>query len=266
MLHNYVNILHIGDIFGKIGLNAVEKILPDLIKENLVDFVVANGENVTDGTGIAKKHAVKLFELGVDVITLGNHAFSNNNVLKIFEENLPVIKPYNLLEYSNTGKSEIIIEKNGLRFGIINPMGYLFLEKKVSDSPFKEILDKVKKLKKQTPIVIVDFHAEATSEKKTMGYYLDGIATAVLGTHTHVQTADEQILPNGTAYISDSGMTGPHDSIIGVKKELMMNWLVNKKYSKFEPGDENVKLEGVLFSVDVVSGKATKIERIQKNI
>ncbi|MBN2694076.1 TIGR00282 family metallophosphoesterase [bacterium] len=263
MSQKTVKILCIGDIFAKSGMLSLEYFLPKLKEEYQLDFVVANGENVAGGVGITKRYAKRIFNAGVDVITLGNHAFSNIDIYKFIDSPLPVILPFNISNNKTKGKESIVVKKGDIKYGVLNPLGNIFMEKMVTDSPFDRVLSFVDNLKKETNIIIVDFHAEATSEKKTMAYYLDGMVSAVVGTHTHVQTSDEQVLPNGTAFITDIGMTGPYDSVIGLKKECVLTWLVKKEFSQFRPSDGKTVFHAVLIEVDAETGKSLNIERIK---
>ena len=219
----------------------------------------ANGENAAHGNGITKNSAAELFSSGVDVITLGNHAFNRSDVSEVFDEYNFVIRPANYLK-TLPGEGSIIYDTGVFLVGVINLQGQVFLEP--INSPFEAAEKQISKLKEKTNIIIVDFHAEATSEKGAMAYFLDGKVSAVLGTHTHVQTADSTILPNGTAFISDVGMTGPFGSILGVDKDVIVDRFVNHINRRFEPGINKAQFNAVVLDIDNKTGKCNKIERL----
>jgi len=260
MHHNKesIKVLFIGDIFSKKGVLAVEELVPQLIEEENLDFVIGNGENSAGYEGITLRYAKRMLKAGVDVITLGNHAFSNKDVENVFKKDLPVIRPFNFKNLSGTG--QITIEKNGIKLSVVNAIGRAFLEKLPTSDPFDLIHDMVKITDN---ITVVDFHAEATAEKVAMGNFLDGYVSVVVGTHTHVQTADERILPNGTAYITDLGMTGPHDSIIGIKKSIIMEKIKTKERVRYEPAKSGIELQGAIATIDIASKKAVDIKRVK---
>ncbi len=254
-----MRILIIGDIIGKIGVDFVTGHLKSIKKLHDIDFCIANGENTANGNGISRGSANLLLDAGVDVITLGNHAFNKRDTADLLGEGLAIIRPVNYPP-KTAGFGYITAEVGGYTVGVINALGRVHLEN--LDCPFRGIDAALTKIQKETNIIVVDFHAEATSEKIAMGYYLDGRVSAVVGTHTHVQTADERILGGGTAYITDIGMTGPSDSVIGVKKEIIVQKFLTNIHQKFEISDNPVTLSGVIVCVDESSGLATAIERI----
>jgi len=258
-----IKILFIGDIFSKKGVLAVENLVPELIETENIDFVVANGENSSGYEGITLRYAKRMLKAGVDVITLGNHAFSNKDVENIFKKDtLPVIRPFNFKNVSGNGY--ITIEKNNLKLNVINAIGRAFLEKLPTSDPFDNILNIANVF--TSGITVVDFHAEATAEKVAMGNFLDGFVSTVVGTHTHVQTADERILPLGTAYITDIGMTGPHDSVIGIKKSIIMEKIKTKERVRYEPAKTGIELQGAISTINYETKKAISIKRVKIKI
>lgn len=254
-----MNILAIGDIVGVNGVAYTLSKLNDIIETYKVDFVIANAENAAVGNGITKEIAQKLLNSKVDIITLGNHAFSKKDVVNLLL-NMPVIRPINYPE-KTVGEGFYIKEKNGKKIAVINAMGRLNLLN--IDCPFKTVMKKINQIKGKCDIIIVDFHAEATSEKLAFGNYLDSYATVVFGTHTHVQTADERILPGGTGYITDIGMTGPVDSILGVKKDIIIRRFLTQMPEKFVQAEGKNALCGALFEIDDTTNKCIKVSRIK---
>ncbi|MDD4013023.1 MAG: TIGR00282 family metallophosphoesterase [Candidatus Omnitrophica bacterium] len=257
-----LKILFIGDIVGKPGRTAVLKILPALRREEKIDLVVANAENAAGGSGITQPIADELFSAGVDVLTSGDHIWKKPEIYPYLEETDKVLRPANY-PAGAPGKGAVLV-KTGDKgdVGVINLLGRVFMD--AVDCPFVSAKCEVEKLKKKTNVIVVDFHAEATSEKVAMGYFLDGVVSAVIGTHTHVQTADERILPNGTAYLTDTGMTGPFDSVIGRKKENIIERFVTQRPTRFEVASGDEQMHGVMVEIDQDSGKAVRIERVQK--
>jgi len=257
-----VNILFIGDIIGKPGRRIVKELLPGLVDRFKIDLVVANGENASGGIGISIKGADELLSNGIHVLTSGNHIWKKKEILNYIQENPDLIRPANYPPEAPGNGSVIKETKSGHRIGILNLLGRTFME--AVDCPFKKALAERGRLIKQTPIILVDFHAEATSEKVALGWFLDGKVSAVLGTHTHIQTSDERILPQGTAYMTDAGMTGPTDSVIGVKKELAIDRFLTQMHYKFEVASKALVLEGAVISIDPGTGRATGITRIRE--
>lgn len=255
-----MRILFIADAFATGGRRIIEQQVPRLRAERDIGFVVANGENLADGTGITSRLAKRLHVAGVDVITLGNHAFRQREVYDHLGMDHRIVRPAN---YPSTapGKGWCVgTAADGTQVAVINLLGKLFLDPAVS--PFTMAEDLVTAASERTPIVLVDFHAEATSEKVAMGRLLAGKATAVIGTHTHIQTNDAHVLPGGTAYITDAGMTGPHDSVIGVRADLVLRRFTTQMPVRFEPAEGGVRLEGVLIECDA-AGRAASIEPVR---
>ncbi|HEY4412416.1 MAG TPA: TIGR00282 family metallophosphoesterase [Gaiellaceae bacterium] len=255
--------LFLADVFGPPGRLAVEQRLPGLRDELDVDVCIVNGENVADGAGVTRKLADKLLASGADAITLGNHAFRRDGVGSYLDASDRVIRPANAGS-KLPGRGMTVVEaRNGVAVAVINLLGQLFIDAAIS--PWEMVDALVDEARAQAPVVVVDFHAEATSEKVALSRWLDGRVTAVIGTHTHVQTNDARILPGGTAAISDAGMTGPHDSVIGVEAELAIQRMRTRLPVRFRPAEGGVRIEGVV--VDCTDdGRAERIELLRVEI
>ena len=254
-----MRVLFIGDVVGRPGRNAVRTLAPRLRIEYNIDVIVANGENTAGGLGATSKTLIELTESGVDVITLGNHAWRKKELVKTIDRLPNVVRPANFPQ-GNPGRGHIVVETPVGPLGVLNLQGRIFMDP--LDCPFAAAERDVARLADRTSAVVVDFHAEATSEKIAMGWFLDGSVSAVIGTHTHVQTSDERVLPGGTAYITDVGMTGPQDSVLGIDRELVVKQMRTRMPQKFEVVKNRALLSGVVFDVDISSGRATHIERI----
>ena len=262
-----MNILFIGDIFGRPGRTIVKDRLPELVKQYSVNLVIANGENSAAGFGITPPLADELFDLGIDVMTTGNHVWDKREIIEYFQmaEGNPHSPARRLLRPANfpaslPGWGVYEGQKNGTSYAVINLQGRVFMG--ASDDPFRFADKLLEKLKAK--IIFVDFHAEATSEKVAFGWYLDGRVTAVVGTHTHIPTADEIVLPKGTAYITDVGMTGPYDSVIGIDKASVIQRFLNQLPARFDAAKGDMRLAGVLIEADVDTGRALSIQRIMR--
>lgn len=252
-----MNILAIGDVVGSIGCRFLRQRLPAFKKMKGIDLVIANGENSADGNGLTPVSVQFLYDSGVDVITSGNHSFRRKESYELFDSSEYLIRPANFPS-SVPGRGACIVDMGRVQVGVINLMGTIYMES--LDSPF----DTADRLLADMPkITLIDFHAEATGEKRSFGYYLDGRVSAVFGTHTHVQTADECVLPQGTGYISDLGMTGPIQSVLGVKPELVIEKMRTKMPVRFALAEGDCKMECALFQIDEKSGKTVSVERIQ---
>lgn len=249
-----------GDVHGRPGRRAVARRVPVLRKQLAVDFVVANAENSAGGVGLTPKTAAELFEAGVDVLTGGNHTWAKREAYELLDSDPRLVRPANYPP-GVPGHGSTVIRKGGLALAVLNLQGRVFMEP--LDDPFRVARAEVDRLREVTPFVLVDFHAEATSEKQAMGYYLDGRVTAVVGTHTHVQTADERVLPGGTAYITDVGMTGPRDGVIGVDREAILQRFLTQLPVRFEVASGAVQFNAVLVEADG-AGRATSIRRIHE--
>jgi len=257
-----LRLLIIGDVVGRSGRRAVKANLSRLKKELDLDMVIANGENAAGGKGITREVARDLFASGVDVLTMGNHVWNKREAFEYLDEEVRIIRPANYPP-GVPGVGVGIFGKNKkVKLAVINLAGRVFLQP--LDCPFRKADDILEEIKGRVMVIIIDFHAEATSEKVAMGRYLDGRISALLGTHTHVQTADECILPGGTAYITDIGMTGPFDSVIGVKKEMVIDSFITQTPQRFEVATGPFQFNGVVVDIDENNGKATAIKRIQK--
>jgi 2',3'-cyclic-nucleotide 2'-phosphodiesterase len=253
-----VKLLFVGDVVAGIGRRALATLLPKLRDEHQPDFVVVNGENAAGGVGITTKTAQEMLDLGVDAITLGNHAYRHRDVYDFLDREPRIIRPANFPKGS-PGRGHTVVESNGTRLGVINLSGQLFLE--AVRSPFAEADALLAELRDSTDAVLVDMHAEATSEKVALGWYVDGRATAVVGTHTHVATADARVLPGGTAYITDVGMTGPRGGVIGVKKELAIERFLTLTQVRFETSPDDPWVNAVLVEADS-DGRAQSIQQL----
>lgn len=253
-----MNILCIGDVVGSVGCKFLMKTLPAFKKLKGVDMVIANGENSSDGNGITPASAKQLFDSGVDVITSGNHAFRRKESYEYYDSCDALIRPANYPEATTPGRGYTVVDMLKWQVCVINMMGVMYLE--ALDCPYKTI-DKILNETQKYKIRILDFHAEATAEKRALGYYLDGKISAMFGTHTHVQTADETVLTKGTGYITDVGMTGTVESVLGVKKEIAIAKFKNKMPVRFDLANGDCRMDCVLFSVDDKTGKTTSVER-----
>jgi metallophosphoesterase (TIGR00282 family) len=255
-----MTLLFIGDVVGKPGREMLRKALPAVVDAHDADFVVANVENAAAGFGITKEIGETILEWGVDVMTSGNHVWDKKEALDYIPHQPRLLRPANFPAGVPGRGTHVADTRDGRAVGVINVMGRVFMQP--LDDPFAVVLREIEAIRHRTRVVLVDFHAEATSEKIAMGWHLDGKVTAVVGTHTHVQTADERLLPGGTAYLTDAGMTGPHDSIIGMEREAALARFRTGLPSKFEPAAGNPRLNGVVVTCDDRTGRATSITRI----
>ena len=256
-----MRILFIGDIFGKPGRRAAAECIPRLRQKYDVYLCIANGENAAGGSGITESIAGKLHSYGIDVITSGNHIWDKKEAIDYINQSTDLIRPANYPPGVWGIGSTIFRGQKGIPVGIINLQGRTYM--KEIDCPFRVGIQEIETLRSETNIIVIDFHAEASSEKIAMGWYMDGMVSAVIGTHTHVQTSDETVLPNGTAYITDVGMTGPHDSVIGVEKEIAIRRFLTQLPARFNPAKGNIIFCGAILDVDEQSGKARSIERLR---
>lgn len=257
-----MRILILGDVVGRPARRAVRDLVPSLVKEQGIDLAIANAENAAGGIGVDIKSAEELFSAGVQVLTSGNHIWKKKEILPYLNESSSLLRPAN---YPSGAPGRGWCEwenREGLRALIINVQGRVFMPNHVDD-PFRCVDAILREHGQHSPVVIVDMHAEATSEKNAMGWYLDGRASVIFGTHTHIQTADERILPGGSAYITDLGMCGPFDSVIGMEKDAVINGFLSQLPRSFEVAQENVVLQGVVVDVDESSGKAREIRRLR---
>jgi 2',3'-cyclic-nucleotide 2'-phosphodiesterase len=259
-----IRILFIGDIVGKPGRDLVHRGLPALVTEHAIDLVIANAENAAAGFGITRDIGEQLLERGVDVMTSGNHIWDKKEALDYIGIEPRLLRPINYPAGVPGNGSYLARTRHNVSIGVINAMGRVFMLN--IDDPFGAVRNAAEALRARTRIIFVDFHAEATSEKVAMGWHLDGTVTAVIGTHTHVQTADDRILPKGTAYLTDVGMTGPHDSIIGVEIEPALGRFLTALPARFETATANPRLNAVIVEADEHTGRAVDIERLSYSL
>jgi len=259
-----MRILFIGDIVGRPGRQLVRAGLPAIVSRHAIDLVIANAENAAAGAGVTREIGDELLDLGVEVMTSGNHIWDKKEAFSYIGAEPRLLRPANYPAGAPGKGSYLARTRDGVSVGVVNIMGRVFMLQ--IDDPFAVVLREIEALRQRTRIVFVDFHAEATSEKIAMGWHLDGKVTAVVGTHTHVQTADERILPKGTAYLTDVGMTGPHDSIIGVEVEPSLNRFLTALPSRFDVATGNPRLNAVVVDADETTGRATDIERLSYSL
>lgn len=256
-----MKILCIGDVVSAAGRDMLFEHIEDLKYKKNIDLCIANGENASHGHGMARSAYTDMCRAGVDGFTLGNHTWNSKEVISILENEENAVRPINFHHSCPGSGAMILTAPGGARIGIINAIGRVYMNPPM-DSPFEITAEKAEQLRKKTDAVIVDFHAEATSEKQAMGYYLDGLAGAVFGTHTHVQTADERILPKGTGYITDLGMTGPAESVLGMNYDIVVKRFVTGMPQKFEIAPGAAQLNGCIFELSEKTGLCTGIERV----
>lgn len=259
-----VRILFIGDVIGRPGRHAVREWLPTLRKELALDFVIANAENSAGGLGITERTARELLEAGVDCLTTGNHVWKQKEALQLLTRENRVLRPANFpMETPGCGWTVLPVRTKNVNIAVVNIMGQVFM-KPVLDCPFKALDRTLEQIHPKTKLIVVDFHAEATSEKQAFAYYADGRVTAVIGTHTHVPTADERLMPKGTAFITDVGMTGAIESVIGMRVNEVLYHFTTKLPAKFEVATGKVKLCSVLVEADIDTGRALSIQRVER--
>jgi metallophosphoesterase (TIGR00282 family) len=256
-----MKILFIGDIVGKAGRRAIEGVLEEVVAEHEVDFIIANGENAAGGMGLTPPIAIEILNEGVDVITSGNHIWAKKEIIPFLDDEKRLLRPANYPAGVPGRGAGVFRAGNGKKVGVLNLEGRVFM--KHLECPFRVGEKEIERLKQEADILVVDFHAEATSEKVAMGWFMNGKASAVLGTHTHIQTSDEKILNGGTAYITDAGMTGPLDSVIGIRKDVALERLLTQIPWKFDVATEDIHLQGVVIEVDSKTGRSSRIKRIR---
>ena len=261
-----LKILMIGDTYGEPGRKAVERFVPAMKRSGEVDFVVCNAENTADGAGITERIAKDLFQTGCDVLTCGDHAFDRRKEIEeFFKNDSRILRPANFAK-SLPGVGSTVVECRGVKIGVLHVAGQVFMRFHFA-SPFLTADEEIEKMKKAgARVMLVDMHAEATSEKTAISWYLDGRVAAVVGTHTHVPTADERVTANGTACLTDLGMTGPYDSVIGAEKEGILKRFLTQVGGKKEVAQNDVRLSGAIVTVDESTGKAVKIERVHRKL
>jgi hypothetical protein len=255
-----LTIICVGDVFGEPGRKCVQSLLPRLRKQHDADFAIVNVENSASGFGVTPPIARAFLEQGVDVMTSGNHIWDKKEIIEYISKEDLLLRPANY-PAGTPGPGSIVMKAGPHRVAVLNLMGRVFLP--ALDCPFRKADEEVARLRNETPIVIVDMHSEATSESQAMGWYLDGRVSAVVGTHRHVQTADERVLPKGTAFITDLGMTGPTDSVIGVEPQLAIDRFLTQMPNRFEPAKGPAALHGAVIRIDPETGRALSIERLR---
>lgn len=255
-----MNLLFIADIFGSPGRRAVRDLVPEIVQSMGIDFLVANVENAAAGFGVTREIIREMKELGVEAMTSGNHIWDRKEALPLLDEEPLLLRPHNYPPGVPGRGVHVFTTRAGVEVGILNLMGRVFMRE--LECPFRTADREVAALRERTPVILVDFHAEATAEKIALAHYLDGRVSAVIGTHTHVQTADERILAGGTGFLTDAGMTGPHDSIIGVRKDQAIGKFLNLLPTRFEPATEGTLLQGVHLDLDEATGKCRHVARI----
>jgi metallophosphoesterase (TIGR00282 family) len=254
-----MNVLMVGDIFGEPGRAALAKLLPRLREQHAIDFCVVNCENAAGGFGVTAAMAKQMLEQGADVLTSGNHIWDKREIVEFITKDNLLLRPANF-PAGTPGVGHVTIKCGPHRVAVVNLMGRVFMAP--IDCPFRKADEILPELRRETPIILVDMHCEATSESQAMGWYLDGRVSAVVGTHRHVQTADERVLPGGTAYITDLGMTGPTEGVIGVDREAILQRFLTQMPVRFEPAKGPAALHGVVIAIEPESGRATDIRRL----
>lgn len=256
-----MRILAVGDIVGKVGLQKLKETLPKIVEENNIDFIIVNGENAADGMGLTEKMYKDILSLNVNVVTMGNHTWGKKEIFNFIDDK-SIIRPANYPD-NNPGKGYNIYECNGKKICVINLIGRTSMTV-LSENPFIKVKDILNKVNNIVDIIIVDFHAEATAEKIALGYFLDGEVNIIFGTHTHVQTSDERVLSKGTAYITDIGMTGPKESVIGMDIDVSIKRFLTSLPEKYKVADGEGKFNSCLFEIDESTNKVTNITRINR--
>ncbi|MBN1882027.1 MAG: TIGR00282 family metallophosphoesterase [Deltaproteobacteria bacterium] len=256
-----MSVLFFGDLVGKPGRRAMKEFLPELSEKHHPDLIIANGENASGGFGLTVDVAREMFDAGVDIITSGNHIWDKKEIIDYLEQAPTILRPANYPNGTPGGGTALVTTHSGVRVLVLNLIGRRFMG--LFDDPFALADRIVDEAKRETPVIIVDFHGEDTREKAALARYLDGRVSTVIGTHTHVQTADERILPLGTAFITDAGMTGPTDSVIGVKKERAVARFLTSIPQRFETAKAGIEAQGVLIHIEPQSGRARSIERFR---
>lgn len=259
-----IKVLALGDVVGEPGRRAIKEIVPRLVREEEIDFVIANGENLAGGSGITESTVVDLFGSGVNVMTSGDHIFRKKEGEALLENTTRILKPANYPAGTPGIGSTVVAAKNGVKIGVLNLIGRVFL--KTVNCPFETAEREVKKLRQETPVIFVDMHAEATSEKVALGRFLDGQVSAVFGTHTHVQTADEAILPKGTGYLTELGMCGPYESVIGREIEQVLKMFLTQMPMRLDVAKGDARISGAIFEVNPETGKTVSIKRVHEKV
>jgi metallophosphoesterase (TIGR00282 family) len=256
-----INLLCVGDVVGKPGRLVLSELLPQLVRDEQVDCVVANAENAAQGSGLTPALYEKFLQHGVDVVTMGDHIYKRRELVGVLEQSDRIVRPVNLPNAAVGKELTIFQTRRGPRVAVLSALGQLYM-RPAADSPFRAVDRVLERVPRDVHIVVLDFHAEATSEKVAMGWHLDGRVSLVVGTHTHVPTSDETVLPRGTGYITDLGMTGPYESVLGRRKDRVLQHLLTGMPTRFEVADGDARLSGVLARIDSETGKTLEIRRI----
>jgi 2',3'-cyclic-nucleotide 2'-phosphodiesterase len=256
--------LFVGDIVGRPGRRALRELLPGLLEEERPDFVIMNSENSAGGFGLNRRSTAALFAAGADVLTNGNHTWDKSEAFELVEEDARILRPENLPPGTPGCGSGVFVTKGGVRVGVLNLIGRVFMAP--ADDPFRTGMRVLEEMRRETPLLLVDFHGEATSEKQAFAWHVDGVATAVIGTHTHVPTADARILPRGTAYQSDAGMTGGYDGVIGMEPDASLRRFLTGLPVRLEPSQGDLRLDAVAVEADAGTGRAISIRHVQRRI
>lgn len=259
-----MRVLCVGDVFGKPGRQGLARALPALRERHRLDLVLVNGENAAGGVGLTVETAKELLALPVDVVTSGNHIWKYREVVPLLDREPRVLRPLNYPAGTPGRGHGVFAAADGTRVGVVNLLGRVFMDP--VESPFAAALAAIEELRRETPVILVEIHAEATSEKRALGFYLAGKVSAVFGTHTHVQTADEEVLAGGTAYLTDLGMTGPHDSIIGMRKDEVLQRFLTQRPASYACATGDVRVCGAVIEIDPSSGQARGIERVREPV
>ncbi len=259
-----MKVLFFGDVFGKPGRTVVQRFLPQLMEEFSPDFCIANGENIAQGRGVTEKTASVLFQAGIDALTSGNHLWDKLPSLEYLRKDVRILKPINYPEKALGARYIVLTAPSGATLAVVTIIGQAFMPP--ADSPITALDAILPEINAQTRNLLVDFHAEATAEKRAIGKFFDGRISAIVGTHTHIQTADEEVLPGGTAYITDVGMTGPHDSIIGVKTSIIFEKMTTGMPMRYEVAEGGLQINAVVIEIDENNGTAYAIKRIKRDV
>lgn len=259
-----INVLALGDVVGEPGRRAVKTIVPRLIRDEDLEFVIANGENIAAGSGITESTCVEIFSSGVNVMTSGDHIFRKKEGEALLDNTTRILKPANYPAGTPGIGSTIVESRSGMKIGVLNLIGRVFL--KTVNCPFETAEREVKKMRAVTPLIFVDIHAEATSEKVALGWFLDGQVSAVFGTHTHIQTADEAILPRGTGFLTELGMCGPYRSVIGREIDQVLKMFQTQMPVRLDVAKEDARISGAIFEVDSETGKCISVRRVHERI
>lgn len=255
-----MKILIVGDVFSKLGRASLERNIQRIKQEQKINFIIVNGENITHGRGMNEGHYLWLLNNGANVITMGNHTFNQRSIYNYIDDSKCLVRPYNYLNPETKGKGYVTVNYNGIKITVFQMLGQVFMNEEVHN-PFIQTEELLKQI--DSDIIICDFHAESTSEKIAFGYAFDGRITCVYGTHTHVQTNDARILAGGTAFISDVGMTGPYDGVIGVKKEIIVDRYLNNGKMRFEPDEDGpMQFSAIILEINEITHKVTKIDTV----